>query len=91
MCRLLLPLLPLSVAVGMGMVVRSGVPFCLCVPVEPEVGVMTVRVSVVVIVPVRRRCIGGLFEAALFAGFFGLSNGVVELRYPCPRRARQNV
>ena len=79
MRRLLLPLLPLSVAVGMGMVVRM--PFCLRVSVKPEVGVMTVRMSVVVVVVVsmRCRCIGRLLEAALFADFLGPSNGVVKL------------
>ena len=60
----------------MVMVVR--LPFCLRVPVEPEVGVMAMRVSVVVIVPMRCRCIGGLLEPALFADFFGLRNGVVK-------------
>ena len=76
MRQLLLLLLPLPAAMGMGMVVR--LPFCLRVPVESEVGVMTVRVSVVMIMPVRRRRIGRLFKPALFADFLGPSNGVVE-------------
>ena len=53
-------------------------PFCLRVPVEPEVGVMAMRVSVVVVVPMRCRGIGRLFQPALFADFFGLRNGVVK-------------
>ena len=61
----------------MVMVVR--LPFCLRVPVESEVGVMAMRVSMVVIVPMRCRCIGRLFEPALFADFFGLRNRVVKL------------
>ena len=45
---------------------------------ESEVGVRTVRMPVVVIVPMRRRCIRGLFEPALCADFFGLRNRVVK-------------
>ena len=85
MCRLLLPLLPWPVRMGMGMIVRR--PFCLRVSVKSEVCVMTVRMPVVVIVPVRRRCIGGLFEPVLFSDFLGLSNGVVKL-IALPRSVR---
>ena len=70
---------------GTGRVVR--LPFCLRVPVEPEVGVMAMRVSVVVIVPMRCRCIGRLFEPALFADFFGPRNRVVK-RIALPRGVR---
>ena len=46
---------------------------------ESKVCVMTMRVSMVVIMPMRRRCIRGLFESALFSYFFGLSDGIVKL------------
>ena len=46
---------------------------------ESKVCVMTMRVSMVVIMPMRRRCIRGLFESALFADLFGLSDGIVKL------------
>ena len=46
---------------------------------ESKVCVMTMRVSMVVIMPMRRRCIRGLFEPALFSYFFGLSDGIVKL------------
>ena len=53
-------------------------PFCLRVPVEPEVGVMAMRMSVVVIVAMRCRGIGRLFQPALFADFLGPGNRVVK-------------
>ena len=39
---------------------------------------MAMRMSVVVIVPMRCRGIGRLFQPALFADFLGLRNGVVK-------------
>ena len=52
---------------------------------------MAMRMPVVVVVPMRCRCIGRLFEAAPFADFFGLRNRVLKRVALAGGRARQNV